>query len=261
MGTMKVTNKCILAAFQNIEYNYNNLIRDCFSKVFSNSVWFFGTFSCYRKSAIKKVGYFKKDTLSEDVDMALLLYRQGFNNVHVAKAYHSTIVPSNLKDLFNQRARWSIGVLQSLIKNKSLFSLKSSPSILFLFINHFWWSFFAFVSLPAIIYQINYWLPSNLDSFSSLFMYLFRWFSLAGPIYVLYKIPLWGFNFYSFFGVFSGIISAFLIIASIILFKDKFSLSNLLALFFYFPYTIVLNIIMLLSLLVYSFQKKRFFIR
>jgi len=90
---------------------------------------------------------------------------------------------------------------------------------------------------------------------------LFRWFSLAGPFYVIYKIPEWGLNFYNFFGVFAGIISAFLILVSIKTFKDQLSLKNIFALFFYFPYTIVLNMMISLSLISYSFSKKRFFIR
>ena len=91
--------------------------------------------------------------------------------------------------------------------------------------------------------------------------YLFRWFSLLGPIYVIYKIPVWGLSYYSFFGVLSGIISAILIIAAIRMFKDKLHLKNIFAIFFYFPYTIVLNMIIFLSLLRFRFWKNQFFIR
>ena len=82
-----------------------------------------------------------------------------------------------------------------------------------------------------------------------------------GPIFVIYKIPEWGLSFYSFFGVLSGIISAILIIAAISMFKDRLNLKNMFAIFFYFPYTIVLNMIILLSLLRFRFWKNKFFIR
>ena len=154
-----------------------------------------------------------------------------------------------------------MSVLQSLKKNKELFSHKSNPSILFLYINQFWWSFYALLSLPVIIYQVYYWLPYNTASFSMLFGYLFRWFTLAGPFYVIYKIPEWGLNYNNFFGVFSGIISCILIIAAIKMFNDRLNLKNFLALFFYFPYTIILNIMISFSLISFGFTKKRYFIR
>ena len=234
-GTSKVKNNTnILTLFQNIEYHYNNLIRKSFSSVFKNGIWFFGALACYRKSVLKKIGYFKTDTLTEDMDIALEIHRQGLRTIHVDNAFCLTIVPSTIKSLYSQRARWWMGVLQSLKKNRELFSIKSCPSILFLYINQFWWSFYALLSLPVIIYQVNYWLPYNTETFSMLFGYLFRWFSLAGPFYVIYKIPEWGLNYNNFFGVFSGIISAFLIIASIKMFNDRLNLKNFLALFFYF---------------------------
>lgn len=261
-GTSKVCNiNNIWTIFQNIEYHYNNLIRRSFSSVFKNGIWFFGALACYRKSVLEKIGYFKRDTLTEDMDIALEIHKSGYRTIHVHNAFSYTIVPSTLRGLYAQRSRWWMGVLQSLTKNRKLFSYKESPSILFLFINQFWWSFYALLSLPVIIYQVNYWLPSNLGSFSSLFGYLFRWFSLVGPFYVIYKIPEWGLNFHNFFGVFSGIISTILIIASIKMFKDKLNLKNIFAMFFYFPYTIVLNMIISLSLITYGFSKKRYFIR
>lgn len=261
-GTSKVKNiKSIWTIFQNIEYHYNNLVRKSFSSVFNNGIWFFGALACYRKSILEKIGLFKKDTLTEDMDIALEIYKAGYKTFHVYNAYCYTIVPSTLKELYSQRARWWVGVLQSLIKNKKLFSHKSCPSIIFLFINQFWWSFFALLSLPVILYQVNYWLPYNTANFFTFFSYIFRWFSLSGPFYVIYKIPEWGLNFYNFFGVFSGIISAILIFVSIKIFRDKVNFKNSFALFFYFPYTIILNMIISISLISHIYTKKRYFIR
>jgi cellulose synthase/poly-beta-1,6-N-acetylglucosamine synthase-like glycosyltransferase len=261
-GTCKVmNNKNIWTMFQNIEYHYNNLIRKSFSSVFKHGIWFFGALACYRKDTIQKIGGFKTDTLTEDMDIALELYKAKYKTYHVHDAFCYTVVPESLKQLYDQRARWWMGVLQALTKNKKLFSRKSSPSVLFLYVNQFWWTFYALVSLPVIIYQVNYWLPYNTGSFFALFGYLFRWFTLTGPFYVLYKIPEWGLNLHNFFGVFSGIISTFLIISAIKMFKDKINLKNVAALFFYFPYTIVLNMIITVSLITFGFSKKRYFIR
>jgi len=261
-GNNKVRNhKSLISAFQNIEYHFSNLIRNSFSKVFNNGIWFSGSLACYRKSALKKIDYFKKDTLAEDQDIALELKRAGYKTINTSTAFGYTIVPSKIKDLYKQRARWWIGTLQSIVKNKELFSRKASPSILFLYINQFWWSFYAFLSLPLIIYQINYWLPYNSQSLFSSISYFFRWFSLMGPFYVLYKIPDFGISIYSIFGVLSGIMTSVLSISALKLFEDKVSLKNIFAIFFYFPYTIVLNIIILISLLRHRFWERSFYIK
>ena len=151
--------------------------------------------------------------------------------------------------------------MQAIVKNKSLFSRKSSPSILFLYINQFWWSFYAFLSLPLIVYQINYWLPYNSQGMFSMLGYFFKWLSLMGPIYVLYKIPDFGVSLYSIFGVLSGIMTTILSIAALKMFNDRVSLKNVLAIFFYFPYTIVLNIIILVSLLRNRFWEESYYIK
>jgi len=261
-GNNNVKNKnSLIATFQNVEYHHSNLIRNSFSKVFNNGIWFSGSIACYRKDALEEIGYFKKDTLAEDQDIALELRNLNYKTINSSTAFGYTIVPSNFKDLYKQRARWWIGTLQSIVKNKMLFSRKSNTSILFLYINQFWWSFYAFLSLPLIIYQLNYWLPYNSGSIFSLLSYLFKWFSIMGPIYVIYKIPDFGISMYSIFGVLSGIMTTVISITALKMFKDKINFKNMFAIFFYFPYTIVLNIIILVSLLKHKFWQRSFYIK
>ena len=261
-GNNNIKNKkSILSMFQNIEYHFTNLMRDSFSTVFKQGAWISGSLACYRKSALEKIGYFKKDTLAEDIDIALELIGAGYRIVIVPAAFGHTVVPAKLKELYKQRVRWWIGTLQAIVKNKKLFSVKSAPSILYLYISHFWWSFYAFLSLPLIAYQIHYWLPYNSQSLSSLGSYLFRWFSLMGPIYVLYKIPDFGVSLYSIFGVLAGVMMTVISIAALKIFKDRLSFENIFAIFFYFPYTIVLNIIILVSMLNHRFWERSFYIK
>src|SRR3989338_3427728 len=261
-GNNNIKNKkSVLSMFQNIEYHFTNLMRNSFSAVFKQGAWISGSLACYRKSALKKIGYFKKDTMAEDIDIALELKKAGYKTVIVPAAFGHTIVPTRLKELYRQRVRWWVGTLQAIIKNRQLFSTKSAPSILYLYISHFWWSFYAFLSLPIIIYQIHYWLPYNTQSLFSLGSYFFRWFSLMGPIYVLYKIPNFGVSLYSIFGVLAGIIMTVISIAALKIFKDRLSFKNIFAIFFYFPYTIFLNIIILVSMLNHRFWERSFYIK
>lgn len=250
----------LISIFQRIEYHYNNLIRRSFSVLFKNGIWFFGAFACYKKEVLTKIGYFKQDTMTEDMDTAMEIYQAGYRTVNVFDALGYTKVPHSLRHFYKQRSRWWIGALQTLKKNKALFSKQSSPSILFLFVSQYWWSLYAFLSFPIIAYQIYYWLPSNTESFFTVFMYFFRWFTLAGPVYVLYKLPEWGLSFLNIFGVLSGVISVFLIIRAIYLFHDKLSLKNMLGIFLYFPYTIILNTIIVTSMINLLFIKKKYFI-
>ena len=94
-----------------------------------------------------------------------------------------------------------------------------------------------------------------------MFTYFFRWFSLLGPVYVLYKIPEWGINYWAIFGVLSGIISTIMIIIALRLFKDTSTIRNIAAVFFYFPYTILLNIIIAFSIIRYHLSPQRYFVR
>ena len=261
-GNNTVKNKkSLVSYFQNIEYHFINLIANSFSTVFNNGIWFSGSLACYRKATLKKIGHFKKDTLAEDQDIALEMRKAGYKTINSPRAFGHTVVPATFKELYRQRARWWIGTLQSIVKNKSLFSRKSSPSILFFYISQFWWSFYAFLSLPLIIYQVNYWLPYNTQSSLSIFNYFFKWFSLLGPISVVYKIPENGISLYSIFGVMSGIITTVLSISALRTFKDRINLKNIFAIFFYFPYTIVLNIIILVSILRNRFWVKSYYIK
>jgi len=260
-GSSLARNKeTLLTDFQRVEYYNNNLIRKAFSDLFNTGIWFFGAFAAYRRNVLKKIGYFKTDTMTEDMDIALEIYDAGYKIHNVYDAFGFTIVPKTIKEFIKQRTRWWYGVLQALKKNKKLFSKKSNPSILFLFINQYWWTYYAIVSLPIIVYQYNFWLSSNLGSFFQWFMYTFRWFSLLGSLHVIYMIPVWGISFYSIFGVLSGIISIFTLSYAIILFKGEFSLKNLVVLFFYFPYTILLNTIIVLSIIKGKLSKNKHFI-
>lgn len=287
IGTYRIANNTnILTAFQNIEYSYNNLIRMGFSRVFNDSIWFYGAMSCYRKDALQKVGLIHSDTMTEDMDISVRLQNEGYSILHVYDAYSYTIVPDSLKGLFSQRIRWWAGVLQSLHKNrkksfKTVFSknkhnknsvdtkkgktvektLGLRISMFFVYISQWWWSIFAVLAYPMFIIQILYWLPYNLATFTDTFMYLFRWFSVFGPLYSVYMFKEWGISFFSIFGILSGLISVTFIIVSMTIFKNKVRVKDVLALIFYFPYTLLLNAIIMVGLVKYLFTKSKGFMR
>jgi biofilm PGA synthesis N-glycosyltransferase PgaC len=235
-------------------------MRRSFSNLFGNVVWFFGAFACYKKSVIKKIGFFKGGIMGEDMNTLLSIYRAGYKIKNVHNAFVYTTVPDTLKGFFRQRIRWWVAALDSLKRNKSLFSIKSNASMLYLFFNHYWWTFYTLISLPIFTYQVAYWLPYNNQNFVSLFMYFFRWISLLGPIYVIYKIPVWGVSLYNIFGVVSGIVSLILMLSAIFLFKGKLNFKTVAAVLFYFPYTLLLNLTVFVSVIKRMFLKRKYFI-
>lgn len=250
--------KKLIEYFQMIEFTLNNLIRVSFSKVFDNSIWFFGAVACYSKSVLNEVGGFKTDTLTEDMDICLEMYNKGYKIVTVQEARISTLAMPSVALLFKQRMRWYYGALQSLFKNRNLLKEhRHSPSVLFLFVNQYWWTFFSFVFFPMTAYQVYYWWPGGaVESF----WYIFRWFSLSGPFYVLYKLPEWGLNFLNIFGVLSGIITLIMSVAAIRMFGARIDFKTIICIFFYFPYTIIQDAIIVSGVVKYLFAKKKYFI-
>ncbi len=130
---------------------------------------------------------------------------------------------------------------------------KKSHAIKFLFFNQIFWAIFSVLIFPLLIYQVNYWMPNGLYPIIS---YLFRWFSLFGPIYVLYKLPVWGLSFINIFGVSAGIVTTIMMLISIKYFKEKLTMQNILVIIFYFPYTLLLNFSLILSIFNYIFYRK-----
>ncbi|MFH1134202.1 MAG: glycosyltransferase [Nanoarchaeota archaeon] len=245
----------LLEHFQSIEFFLNNIIRTSFSKLFKNSIWFFGVAACYRRSALRKIGGFKKDTLTEDMDCSLELFNADYRIVTVKDAMIRTKPCSTVKSLFSQRMRWYYGALQALAKNRK--RAKPSVPVAFIYFNQWWWTFFSFAFFPLVAYQVRYWLPQGVKDIA---LYLFRWFTLVGPFYVLYKIPVWGISALNIFGVLSGIITLVLSLSAFAMFHEKVRPMTLVALFFYFPYTMLLNAILLVGVFRYRFSRKKYFI-
>lgn len=259
-GAVRVRNAhSLLGTFQHMEYLVNNLARYNFSKVFNTGIWFFGSLAAYRREALVQVGGFKYDTQAEDWDVVLEIRRAGYGILNVSTAIGYTVAPESLNTLFRQRVRWWMGGSQAIIKNRSLLREKN-PSLWYLFVHHYWWGFYALVSLPLIIYQVQYWMPALVGEVP---LYLFRWFTLIGPFYVLFKIPQWGVNVYNIFGVLSGVISLVFTIAAVVMQKEKIFFRHLLAVFFYFPYTILLNMAVSVSVIrhLFTFRKPSYFIK
>lgn len=253
----------ILTALQAIEYAYNSLLMDSFSTVFGTSFWFWGAVTSVKKSVLKKVGGFSNRTVTEDFEIMVRIKRHGYRTVSTREAVGMTNVPDTLKSLFHQRIRWWKGTLQTLSFNMGMFRPKYGIAMMLLIFMQLFWFFYSFLVIPLIAYQIVYWLPYNLATFGDTFLYLFRWFNLWGPFQVIYMIIIskWEVSFYSIFGVLSALVTLAMTAVAFWVFREEVGVRKSLGVFFYFPYTIIINVIIIMGALSFVFRRKGTFVR
>ncbi len=72
-----------------------------------------GAFSAYQTEAVRKVGGWQ-DVLGEDIVLTYQLLQQGLPSTYEPGAVGYTTVPETFNDLYNQRKRWAIGMLEGL---------------------------------------------------------------------------------------------------------------------------------------------------
>jgi len=253
-GIAKVLNKKnLLGLFQNVEYAYLQFMRETISRLLGTSPGICGAFTCFRKDALKQAGGFNKRTSAEDFDVALHIKKAGYKIIVESKAIAYTIVPQTMHSLFKQRFRWTKGILQSIFLHKDI--IGRSPSASYVLGVHFFWYVIALFSIPLIAYNVLYWLPLNSATPVDTFLYFFRWFSFAGIIHMIYMIPQWGINIVYIFGIIAGIMTFFLMYIALRRYGEKLNFRNFLGLFFYFPYTLLLNLTLIGGIFYFVIKK------
>ena len=83
-----------------------------------------GPLSMYRKNLLKEVGGFDTNNITEDIEIAWKILKQGYKNKMCLAAKVYTDVPKKMKLWWRQRVRWDIGGLQTMNKYKSSFMKK-----------------------------------------------------------------------------------------------------------------------------------------
>jgi cellulose synthase (UDP-forming) len=118
-----------------------------------------GTSSVCRWAALREIGGFNTESVTEDFMLTLALQNAGWRSVYLSEPLSEGLAPEGLKEYITQRARWCLGLMQ--IARSSLGPLSSSnlrlrdrwsvvDSILF------WITTFPF-RIAAIIFPLLYW--------------------------------------------------------------------------------------------------------
>ena len=213
-GVGKVANpRGPLGWFQRVEYLLNAFSRESFSSIFNLSPGVCGALTCYRRSALQQIGLFDAHTAAEDFDVSLEFVRRGFSVLAVRGAVGDTLVPDTLAGLVRQRVRWMKGCMQCFVKHRALL-IGGSPPLKYLLASQMFWIAYALVSLPLIAYHFVYWFSDNSGSLLDIVFYVLRWASLAGPLYMVLKIPEWGVHHTYVFGVLAGFLSSVLMLVA-----------------------------------------------
>ncbi|MFJ4975692.1 glycosyltransferase [Streptomyces coeruleorubidus] len=118
-GNTKVGNRrSLLARWQHLEYVFGfNLDRRMF-EVLECMPTVPGAIGAFRRDAVIGVGGVSEDTLAEDTDLTMALWRAGWRVLYEESAVAWTEVPTTLPQLWRQRYRWCYGTLQAMWKHR-----------------------------------------------------------------------------------------------------------------------------------------------
>jgi len=125
----------ILAAFQVVEYLRAFVASRLGLSAMNNLLLLSGVFSLFRKDAVIEVGGYRRDVVTEDMELVVRLHRrmreqrQPYAIVFLPDPICWTEVPESLGTLARQRNRWHRGLMQSLWLHKSILWRKNSGSL------------------------------------------------------------------------------------------------------------------------------------
>jgi cellulose synthase/poly-beta-1,6-N-acetylglucosamine synthase-like glycosyltransferase/peptidoglycan/xylan/chitin deacetylase (PgdA/CDA1 family) len=118
-GNVKIANRdSFLTRLQHIEYvvgfNVDRRVHDLMGSMCTIP----GAAGAFRRSVLLEVGGVSQETLAEDTDLTIAIGRAGRRMVYVDKAIAWTEAPVTVRQLWQQRYRWTYGTMQSVWKHR-----------------------------------------------------------------------------------------------------------------------------------------------
>ncbi|EIJ76092.1 MAG: glycosyltransferase, partial [Leptospirillum sp. Group II 'C75'] len=184
-----------------------------------NAAYFCGSAAVLRRSALKEIGGFRTETVTEDAHTSLCLHDRGYRSYYLEEALVTGLSPDSMRDLIKQRVRWCRGMIQIFRIDNPLFKKGLSFPQKLCYMNAIFYWFFSiprlfFLVAPLLyiyfrIYSVHagledmllYLLPYLLVAQgSSLFFYRSRRSLLWS---IVYEIPL---SFYLIFPAFTALL-------------------------------------------------------
>ena len=245
--------KTVLSLFQQVEYELNDAVRRGLSRLFESDIWFFGAVSAYRVDWLRKRGGFTATTVTEDAEIALDIRKDNYKVLRLEESYCVTEACKTSKELVKQRIRWFQGGYQLLLQRTK--DMLSIPGGTFVTTTHWFWGVYSLLFIPLLLYQVLYWMPDQ-----NIPWYLFKYFSLIGPIEVVSNISEGWLSIYNVFGILTGLTMPVLLFTGILR-RRNIIWKDIVVATFYFPYTLYLNLSFSIGIIKAMVQKKGVFKR
>lgn len=117
-----------------------------------NASFFAGTSAVIRRKALDSIGGFATDTITEDLQTSMHLYKKGWKGVYHNEILSSGLAAKDLKSYHIQKLRWAEGNI-SLLKTENPLWIKglTIPQRICFFATVFGW----FIGFPQMIYFVT----------------------------------------------------------------------------------------------------------
>lgn len=121
----------------------------------SNSAAYTGSNAVILRKAMKEIGGFPLNTITEDFEVSIRLQQEGYITYATDEVQAAGLTTTTFESMIKQRIRWARGIIQSLRNTRAIFSRKLSFSSRITYLTSFlyWWSFFnrlIFILAPIL---------------------------------------------------------------------------------------------------------------
>lgn len=97
-----------------------------------------GALGAFRRSVVLAMGGFKTDTLAEDCDLTLRMLCQDYIIKNAVTAVSFTEAPDNTAMFIKQRIRWTVGMVQGLIKHGKKLMTNTNKGLAWIVLPYTW---------------------------------------------------------------------------------------------------------------------------
>ena len=119
-----------------------------------------GVIAGYRKTAIKDIGYWTHDAMTEDIDVSWKMQRAGWCLKYEPHSLVWCLQPESLKGLWKQRIRWAVGGAQVFCKNLDVLVTFSYarlwPLYLEMVLSYAWCYLLIFATVTELFLESTY---------------------------------------------------------------------------------------------------------
>ena len=147
----------------------------------TNTAAYTGSNTVILRGALKEIGGFPYDTVTEDFEVSLRMQKAGYITYATEEVLASGLSATTVSSMIGQRVRWARGVIQSIQNTNAVFTRFLSPAARLSYLNAYmyWWSFLCrmvFILSPVLYALFGFrlvecgfwelllfWLPSHLS--------------------------------------------------------------------------------------------------